>query len=201
MPEWASLHDDLTGAAAIRAAYRRRMAIRWRHKPSRDEDAKAGRLPHDWHAWMGCPSEAYQGYGCICDSWYERRSPKRFVGLKLLHREEFNAPVWTQTIDCLSLDDSLCCHGISAAPDLGLVVVSISGARLHGSEDSSLSACAHQHWHSVPQVLVSGGRGRRLVLHPSHRAHSQKRNGSYRGDLAGGGSAMLQVRGYAACLA
>lgn len=57
-------------AASVRAAYRRRMALRWRSIAARREDKAAGRLPAEWHDWMGCPG--YEGYGgplCTCDSW------------------------------------------------------------------------------------------------------------------------------------
>ncbi len=59
---------------ATRARHRALMACRWRDLEARGEDKRAGRLPSDWHAWMGCPmsdplqpNDGYLQQGCICD--------------------------------------------------------------------------------------------------------------------------------------
>lgn len=81
MPDTSELDDARrwVEAATIRARYRRLMAVRWRYPHAREEDARLGRLPQDWHEWMPCVG--YEGYGgplCGCDQWLDPREPVRF---------------------------------------------------------------------------------------------------------------------------
>ena len=68
----------------MRARHRAMMALRWRDLEARADDKAHGRLPIDWHAWMGCPAydplqkphDGYKQGGCICDVPL-RNSPKQ----------------------------------------------------------------------------------------------------------------------------
>jgi len=92
IPAWRPPPDtdglDYTTAARLRNAHRAAMAVRWRFKSAREADADQGRLPPNWHDWMGCPAPKEQnrdGYGhpwCTCDSWEDTRPSRRFGALK-----------------------------------------------------------------------------------------------------------------------
>lgn len=87
--------------------------MRWRHSELRERDKKIGRLPEDWHDWMCCDADTYQGWYCTCDK--PRPEPvKRYKTARVLPGGV--------VVDARHLDT--CCTALVADPPIGRCIES-----------------------------------------------------------------------------
>lgn len=124
-PSWQPLpffdpetnEPPLVERARARANHRAIMAMRWRNQEARAEDRKLGRLPYDWHEWMGCPHDQYGAKECTCDrDMRNQQHPSVLRQRERAHRAKLaSAPSgaqdsacvhWVESIDTTRIDTS-----------------------------------------------------------------------------------------------